>query len=67
MTTSALLIVLLFVLLAGGVWIAITLGIVAWAGVAFFSSTRPDINLVTSYWNTYESLSLASLPMFMSP
>ncbi|MCB1999915.1 MAG: TRAP transporter large permease subunit [Rhodoferax sp.] len=65
MTTSALLIVLLFVLLAGGVWIAITLGIVAWAGVAFFSSTRPDINLVTSYWNTYESLSLASLPMFI--
>jgi tripartite ATP-independent transporter DctM subunit len=65
MSTSALLIVLLFVLLAGGVWISITLGVVAWAGVAFFSSTRPDINLVTSYWNTYESLSLASLPMFI--
>jgi tripartite ATP-independent transporter DctM subunit len=65
MSTSALLIVLLFVLLAGGVWISITLGLVAWAGVAFFSSTRPDINLVTSYWNTYESLSLASLPMFI--
>lgn len=65
MTTSILLIVLLFVLLAGGIWISITLGIVAWAGVAFFSSTRPDINLVTSYWNTYSSLSLASLPMFI--
>jgi tripartite ATP-independent transporter DctM subunit len=65
MSTSALLIFLLLVLLAGGVWISITLGIVAWAGVAFFSSTRPDINLVTTYWNTYESLSLASLPMFI--
>jgi len=65
MTTSALLIVLLFLLLAGGVWISVTLGVVAWAGVAFFSSTRPEINLVTSYWNTYESLSLASLPMFI--
>ena len=65
MATSLLLIVLLFVLLAGGIWISITLGIVAWAGVAFFSSTRPDINLVTSYWNTYSSLSLASLPMFI--
>lgn len=65
MSTSLLLIVLLFVLLAGGIWISITLGIVAWAGVAFFSSTRPDINLVTSYWNTYSSLSLASLPMFI--
>ncbi len=65
MSTSALLIVLLFALLAGGVWIAVTLGIVAWAGVAFFSSTRPEVNLVTSYWNTYSSLSLASLPMFI--
>jgi len=63
--TSAFLIVLLCLLLAGGMWISFTLGIVAWAGVAFFSTTRPDINLVTSYWNTYSSLSLASLPMFI--
>ncbi|WP_396436374.1 TRAP transporter large permease [Limnohabitans sp.] len=65
MATSTLLIALLLLLLAGGIWISITLGIVAWAGVAFFSNTRPDINLVTSYWNTYSSLSLASLPMFI--
>jgi tripartite ATP-independent transporter DctM subunit len=65
MTTSAALVALLLVLLAGGLWIAFTLGIVAWAGVAFFSSTRPEINLVTAYWNTYSSLSLASLPMFI--
>jgi tripartite ATP-independent transporter DctM subunit len=63
--TSAFLIVLLCLLLAGGMWISFTLGIVAWAGVAFFSTTRPEINLVTSYWNTYSSLSLASLPMFI--
>lgn len=65
MSTPILLIVLLVALLAGGLWISITLGIVAWAGVAFFSSTRPEINLFTSYWNTYSSLSLASLPMFI--
>ena len=65
MQSSFLLILLLCALLAGGVWIALTLGIVAWVGVAFFSSTRPDINLVTSYWGTYSSLSLASLPMFI--
>ena len=58
-------IVLLILLLAGGVWISFALGVVAWAGVAFFSNTRPDINLVTAYWNTYSSLSLASLPMFI--
>ncbi|RYF84145.1 MAG: TRAP transporter large permease subunit [Comamonadaceae bacterium] len=65
MTASILLLILLAVLLFGGVWISVTLGIVAWAGVAFFSSTRPEINLFTSYWNTYSSLSLASLPMFI--
>lgn len=65
MQTSAFLIVLLCLLLAGGMWVSFTLGIVAWAGVAFFSTTRPEINLVTSYWNTYSSLSLASLPMFI--
>lgn len=65
MQTSAILIVLLCLLLAGGLWIAFTLGIVAWAGVAFFSTTRPEINLFTSYWGTYSSLSLASLPMFI--
>ncbi|CAN5284346.1 TRAP transporter large permease subunit [soil metagenome] len=65
MQASAILIVLLCLLLAGGLWISITLGLVAWAGVAFFSTTRPEINLFTSYWNTYSSLSLASLPMFI--
>ncbi len=65
MKTSAILVVVLCLLLAGGLWIAFTLGIVAWAGVAFFSTTRPEINLFTSYWNTYSSLSLASLPMFI--
>lgn len=65
MQTSAFLIVLLCLLLAGGLWISFTLGIVAWAGVALFSATKPEINLFTSYWNTYSSLSLASLPMFI--
>ncbi|MFO1270226.1 MAG: TRAP transporter large permease subunit [Rubrivivax sp.] len=65
MSASVLLIVLMLLLLAGGVWISVTLGVVAWAGVAFFSSTKPAINLFTAYWNTYSSLSLASLPMFI--
>ncbi len=65
MSSPLLLIGLLFLLLASGVWVSVTLGVVAWAGVAFFSDTRPSINLFTSYWNTYSSLSLASLPMFI--
>lgn len=65
MITSLVLLLLLAVLLAGGVWISFALGIVAWAGVAFFSTTKPEINLFTSYWNTYSSMSLAALPMFI--
>ncbi len=65
MSAPALLIALLFLLLASGVWIAVSLGVVAWAGVSFFSSTKPSINLFTAYWNTYSSMTLASLPMFI--
>jgi len=63
--TSAILVLLLVALLAGGVWISVTLGTVALAGVTFFSSTRPEITLFTAYWNTYSAYSLASLPMFI--
>jgi C4-dicarboxylate transporter, DctM subunit len=62
---SLTLLAVLALLLAGGVWIAYALGIVAYTGVAFFSSTRPEITLFTSVWNTYSSLTLASLPMFI--
>jgi tripartite ATP-independent transporter DctM subunit len=56
---------LLCVLLVGGVWIAVALAMVAWAGVVFFTRTRADINLVTSLWNTGSALQLASLPLFI--
>ena len=65
MIAAITLISLLGVLIAGGIWISFTLGIVAWVGVAFFSSTKPEFNLFTSYWNTYSSMTLASLPMFI--
>jgi tripartite ATP-independent transporter DctM subunit len=55
----------LLVLLGGGVWIAVALGITAWIGVAFFTRTKPEINVVTSFWNTGSALQLASLPLFI--
>ena len=55
----------LLVLLTGGVWIAVALGITAWIGVAFFTRTKPEINVVTSFWNTGSALQLASLPLFI--
>jgi tripartite ATP-independent transporter DctM subunit len=56
---------LLIFLLAGGMWIAVALGLVAWVGVAFFTRTKPEINIVTSLWNSGSALQLASLPLFI--
>jgi tripartite ATP-independent transporter DctM subunit len=56
---------LLIFLLAGGMWIAVALGLVAWFGVAFFTRTKPEINIVTSLWNSGSALQLASLPLFI--
>jgi tripartite ATP-independent transporter DctM subunit len=65
LSAPLLLIGLLLLLLAGGLWVAFTLGIVAFTGVALFSSTKPANNLFTSFWNVYTAQSLASLPMFI--
>jgi tripartite ATP-independent transporter DctM subunit len=56
---------LLLALLAGGVWIAIALAVVAWFGLAFFTSTPPDVNLFQSFWSTTASWNLAALPLFV--
>ena len=44
---GALLLVIMLILLAGGVWIAMTLAIVGWVGQAFFTSTLPGKNRPT--------------------
>ena len=53
---------LLLVLLSGGVWVAISLGAVAWFGLQFFTSTPPDVNLFQSFWGSSASWTLAALP-----
>ncbi len=61
-----LLVMLLF--LAGGVWIAITLAIVGWIGMALFTSQPPLIwgkNLFSAFWDSNNSWELAALPMFI--
>ena len=60
-----LLLVLLSILLTGGVWIAIALGSAAWAALHFFTGSPPDVNLVTSMWNSAASWNLAALPLFV--
>ena len=46
---GALLLIIMLVLLAGGVWIAMTLAIVGWVGQAFFTNTLPGKNLFSTF------------------
>ena len=56
---------LLLVLLAGGVWIAMAMSIAAWAGLQFFTSSPPEVNLFQAFWGSSASWTLAALPLFV--
>jgi tripartite ATP-independent transporter DctM subunit len=65
---GGLLLVIMMVLLAGGVWIAMTLAIVGWIGMAVFTNLPAGIpakNLFTAFWNANASWELAALPLFI--
>ena len=62
---SVVLFGVLLVLLAGGVWIAISMGVVAWMGLQFFTSSPPEVNLFQSFWGSNASWTLAALPLFV--
>ena len=65
LSIALVLLALLLVLLAGGVWIAIALAAVGWFGLQFFTSTPPDVNLFQSFWSSSASWTLAALPLFV--
>src|SRR5690606_4215337 len=62
---GALLLVLLLMLLASGVWVAVSLALVSAAGLYFFSDTSVSRSLATAMWASNESWALAALPMFI--
>src|SRR5580765_2391273 len=62
---GAILLGLMLLLLAGGVWIAMTLAICGWVGQAFFTTTEPGKNLFSSFWESNASWELAALPLFI--
>jgi tripartite ATP-independent transporter DctM subunit len=65
---GGILILIMLVLLAGGVWIAMTLAIVGWIGMAVFTNLPAGIpakNLFTAFWNANASWELAALPLFI--
>jgi tripartite ATP-independent transporter DctM subunit len=63
---AAILLVLLIVLLAGGVWIAITLMACGFAGMLFVGGNiPPGAVLATTVWGNSASWTLAALPLFI--
>jgi len=65
LAVAAVLLVLLLALLAGGLWIAMAMSVVAWAGLQFFTTSPPEVNLFQGYWGSSASWTLAALPMFV--
>ena len=56
---------LFVVLLAGGLWIGVTLVVVAAAGIYFFTPIPAGKVLATITWNTLNSWPLSCLPLFI--
>jgi tripartite ATP-independent transporter DctM subunit len=62
---AVVLFAVLIVLLIGGVWIAIAMGLVAWLGLQVFTSSPPEVNLFQAFWGSNASWTLAALPLFV--
>ena len=62
---ASILFALLLVLLAGGLWIAMAMTVVAWFGLQFFTTSPPEVNLFQSFWGSSASWTLAALPLFV--
>ncbi len=63
--TALVLLLVLFFLLAGGVWIAVALLVTGFAGMWFAGHPRPGDLLATTIWGESSSYTLAALPMFI--
>jgi C4-dicarboxylate transporter, DctM subunit len=63
--SSILLIVFLFALLGGGLWVAMSLFMVGFLGMVLFSSAPVGLVLATTVWGASNSWALAALPMFI--
>jgi hypothetical protein len=58
----------MFVLLAAGVWIGMTLAIIGGLGMIWFTTLSTGVtakNLFTAFWNANASWELAALPLFI--
>ncbi|MEP7303364.1 MAG: TRAP transporter large permease subunit [Caldimonas sp.] len=64
-TITALLVASLFLILASGVWIGLTLSGVAWIGMQLFSSRPAGDAMAVTIWGSASSWTLTALPLFI--
>src|SRR5438105_7362840 len=62
---TTILIVLLFALLASGLWIGLSLLGVAWIGMQLFSSRPAGDAMAVTIWGSLSSWTLTALPLFI--
>lgn len=62
---GVLLLVVLFILLGSGIWVAVSLLGVGFVALSVFTSTPVDMVLGTSVWGSISSWALAPLPLFI--
>ena len=62
---TSFLIVSLFLILASGVWIGLTLSGVAWIGMQIFTSREAGDAMAVTIWGTSSSWTLTALPLFV--
>jgi len=65
LAVTALLIAALFLILASGVWIGLTLSGVAWIGMQLFSSRPAGDAMAVTIWGSASSWTLTALPLFV--
>ncbi|MBL8588497.1 MAG: TRAP transporter large permease subunit [Methylobacteriaceae bacterium] len=63
--TALVLILLLFVILGGGLWIALALGAIGFLAMAMKVAAAPGPVLATSIWQSIAGWDLTALPMFI--
>ena len=55
----------MLVLLAGGVWIAISLGLIGWIALEFFTAAPAGSLLASTVWDSSWNWALTALPLFI--
>lgn len=62
---GAVLLIVLFMLLGSGLWVAFSLLATGYVALAVFTSTPPELVLGSSVWGSISTWSLAPLPLFI--